>query len=151
MDGEKAGLPGRNPQAAVGCVVVEHVERFAERDGEALVDALVPLGGLPVDGCLQGEIDAEHRELVVAPAPAGAGEVLRELLLADEVEKSVPRVEIRDENPRHRNPRAVRGLDRKWRRSVSPSVVSSSGASSREGGAGGENIAGMNACSSTWR
>src|SRR5215211_2111728 len=64
------------------------------------------------DGCLEGEIDTEHRKLVVAPAPAGAGEVLRELLLADELEKGVPRIEVRDEDPRHRDARAVCELDR---------------------------------------
>ena len=105
------GRRGGTPRPAVGRVVVEDIERLAHRDGEAALDRLVPLGGLPANGRVEGEVDAEHGELVVAPAPAGAGEVGCELLLADELEEGVPRVEIRDEDPGHVDARAVCELD----------------------------------------
>ena len=68
MDREEARAARRDPEPAVGGVVVEQVERLAHRDREALLNARVELGRLPADRRVERQVAAEHRHHVVAPA-----------------------------------------------------------------------------------
>src|SRR5207247_6217884 len=108
---EKARLPRWNSEPAVGCVVVEVIQRLADRNGEALPDGGIPAFRLPSNRPIEAQIHAEHRHDVVAPPLHGRNEILREAFLTDQFEERVYWIEVGDHDSLHRESGAVFGLN----------------------------------------